>query len=276
MMRAPAPNADAATELARVASRSVVQVEDGGRGSGAGVVVGQPGVIVTNAHVVRGESPAIVTHDGMRLDGRLEARDDELDLAAIRIAGGDLQPIQDGDARRLSAGQIVIAVGHPLGLRDAVTVGVVNRIVLERGRRELIASNITLDRGNSGGPLLDSSGRLVGINTMVAGTRLGISIPVHVVMRFLARHVDPRPHIGVTVQQVDAHSIIIDVHPDSPAEAAGLIPGDIVVTVNGCSADDTNSLLDGLVATGIGSTVELNISRAGEPIRICPKVIARA
>ena len=266
----------AATWLAGQALKSVVQVEDGGRGAGAGVAVDQRGVIVTNAHVVRGRAATITTSAGARLEGRVEARDDALDLAAIRVDSGDLTAIESGDSRSLRPGQIVLAIGHPLGLHDAVTVGIVSRPPAPDDRRELIASNITLNHGNSGGPLLDASGRLIGINAMVAGPGLGLSIPVHTVQRFLAQHVDPRPHIGVTVQQIDGGLMVTDIQPESPAEAAGILPGDIIVAISGRPADTVTSLLDGLVKAGIGGNLTIDLERATAPLSVTAAVVAKA
>ena len=267
---------DAAVELARGALKSVVQVADGGRGSGSGVVVDRRGLIVTNAHVVRGQTAGVTLHDGTQFDGRVEAREDAVDLAAIRVEGNDLHAIEYGDSRSLRPGQLVLAVGHPLGLNDAVTLGILSRPPSEGDKRELVASNITLNRGNSGGPLLDANGRLIGINAMVAGPGLGLSIPTHTVRRFLARHVDPQPHIGVTVQPVERGLIVTDVQPESPAEAAGLYPGDIIIAVDGDAVDRYDVLLDGLVTAGVGGTLRLDLSRAGDDVSTLTRVVAKA
>lgn len=267
---------DAAVRLAGQALRSVVRVEDRVRGSGSGVIVDRRGVIITNAHVVRGETASVTTHNGVRLDGRLEARDDALDLAAIRVSHDDLESVERGDSQALRPGQLVLAVGHPLGLNDAVTVGIVSRVPSGNDVRELIASNITLNRGNSGGPLLNAAGRLIGINTMVAGPGLGLSIPVHIVSRFLARLVDPRPHIGVTVQQIDAGLIVIDVQPESPAESSGILPGDVIVAVSGRPARSYADLVDGLADAGVGGVLPLDLKRASVPVSVASAIVATA
>lgn len=276
MSTMPLPLAgNAAVELAEQALAGVVQVEDGGRGAGAGVVVDRRGLIVTNAHVVRGRRATITTHDGQRAEGRVIARDDGLDLAAIRVERDDLHALEAGDSRSLRPGQLVMAIGHPLGLNDAVTVGIITRAPEPDDERELIASNITLNRGNSGGPLLDAAGKLIGINAMVAGPGLGLSVPAHVVRRFLAAAVDPRPHIGVTVQPVPGGLIVTDVLPESPAEAAGILPGDIVASVAGQPATAA-TLLDGLIDAGVGGALTLDLLRAGQPLSVTAAVAARA
>ena len=267
---------DAAVTLARRALKSVVHVADGGRGAGSGVIVDRRGLVVTNAHVVRGQTAGVTLHDGTDLGGRVEAREDAVDLAAIRVERDDLDAIEYGASRHLRPGQLVLAAGHPLGLNDAVTIGILSRPPSESDRRELIASNITLNRGNSGGPLLDAAGRLIGVNAMVAGPGLGLSIPTHTVRRFLARHVDPRPHIGVTLQPVDRGLIVTDVQPESPAEAAGLYPGDVIVAVNGDPANRYDVLLDGLVTAGAGGSLRLDLTRAGGPVSMLVSVVVKA
>lgn len=267
---------DAAITLASEALRSVVQITDGGRGAGSGVIVNPRGLIITNAHVVRGSSAGVTLHDGAGLEGRVIARDDSLDLAAIRVERNDLDAIDYGDSRALRPGQLVLAVGHPLGLADAVTIGIVSRPPDPHDQRELIASNITLNRGNSGGPLLDAAGRLIGINAMVAGPGLGLSVPSRTVQRFLAGQVDPRPHIGVTVQPIDTGLIVTGVQAESPAEAAGIIPGDIIVGVAGTVAQGYTMLIDGLIDAGPGGNIQLDLEHAGQPLSIEVQVVAKA
>jgi serine protease Do len=266
----------AAVAIAERARRSVVQVEDGGRGAGAGVVWSAQGLIVTNAHVVRGDEAGVTTADGTRLKGRVEARDDALDLALVRVADSGLDALEPGDSRSLRPGQLVLAIGHPLGLNGAVTVGIITRPPEPNDQRELIASNVTLNRGNSGGPLLDARGQLIGINAMVAGPGLGLAIPAHVVQRFLAGTAGPHPHIGVTVQQIDSGLMLTDVQPESPADAAGLMPGDIIIGVAGTPANYPETLLDGLIQAGIGGRLSLDIERAGRPLSVTCAVAARA
>jgi serine protease Do len=267
---------EAGIAIAERAGRSVVQVEDGGRGAGAGVVWSAQGLIVTNAHVVRGDEAGVTTAYDRRLNGRVEARDDALDLALVRVAGDGLNALEPGDSRSLRPGQLVLAIGHPLGVNGAVTVGIITRPPEAADQRELIASNVTLNRGNSGGPLLDAHGRLIGINAMVAGPGLGLAVPAHVVQRFLARATGPHPHIGVTVQPVEAGLLLTDVQPESPAEAAGLLPGDIITAVAGTPARYPETLLDALIQTGVGGRLPLDIQRAARPLTVTSAVAARA
>jgi serine protease Do len=267
---------DAASDIAGRALESLVQITDGRRGAGSGIIVDSRGLIITNAHVVRGKSAGVTLHDGTGLDGQVVARDDALDLAAIRVERDDLEAIEYGDSRALRPGQLVLAVGHPLGLADAVTIGVISRPPDESDQRELIASNITLNRGNSGGPLLDSDGRLIGVNAMVAGPGLGLSIPSQTVRRFIAQQVDPQPHIGVTAQPASGGLIVTDVQPESPAEAAGIIPGDIIAAVGDAPVRDYTTLIDGLIDAGTGGTLTLELARAGRKLSVTTAVVSRA
>jgi len=174
------------------AERSLVRVHDGHRGGGAGSIWHPDGLIVTNAHVVQGRSVQVTLPDGACLPASLLGYDAELDLAALSVDATGLTPIKIGESRNLRPGQWVLALGHPLGVHGAATVGVFIGAGSEfdqvaTGGRELIAFAAPLRPGNSGGPLLDVHGRLVGINTMMAGSEVGLAVPVHLVKSFLRR-----------------------------------------------------------------------------------------
>jgi len=165
--------------------RVTVQVRAGGRGAGAGVVWLRGGLIITNAHVADGPVAEVVLPDGRTVRARLLARDPRRDLAALRPAAGDLEPALRADARGLRPGELVIAVGHPLGVAYAAALGVVHRAPAPApGPAGWLHADIRLAPGNSGGPLADTAGRVVGINAMIAGG-LGIAVPTHVVERFV-------------------------------------------------------------------------------------------
>jgi serine protease Do len=176
-----------ASDLAGIAarlSRSTVQVHGGRARSGSGVIWEAGGLIVTNAHVAR--APArVVLADGRAVSGRVLAWDRACDLAALAIDADDLPAVIVGDSDGLRVGDLVLAVGHALGLPAAVTAGVIHALS-SRGRRSgLIQADLRLAPGNSGGPLADARGRVVGINTMIAGG-LACAVPSRVVERFLA------------------------------------------------------------------------------------------
>jgi serine protease Do len=177
----------AVVELVR---HSLVQVSNGRRGAGAGVVWREDGTIITNAHVVRKESPEIVLSDGRTTTAEILAMNPELDLAALRVSDGDLMPISIRDTTDLSAGEWVFALGHPWGVEGAATGGVVIGFGAQipenpRPHQEWIAVNLPLRPGHSGGALVDAQGRLIGINAIMSGPSVGLAIPAHVVEEFL-------------------------------------------------------------------------------------------
>jgi serine protease Do len=175
-------------ELGAIAERLrqvTVQVRTGGRGSGAGVVWLRSGLIITNAHVAAGPGAEVVLPDGRVVRARLLARDPRRDLAALRPAASDLEPAPRADARGLRPGELVVALGHPRGVAYATALGVVHRAPGSgRGPAGWLHADIRLAPGNSGGPLADASGRIVGINAMIVGG-LGIAVPTHIVDRFV-------------------------------------------------------------------------------------------
>ena len=150
------------------------------------------GLVVTNAHVVQRGPLQVVLADGRRLPARLIAQDERLDVAALSIDASGLPTIPLGESTALRPGQLVMAAGHPWGVEGAVATGVVIGTGDEPDRRELVAVSLSLRPGNSGGPLTDARGRLVGINAMVTGPEVGLAVPVHVVKRFLKRALGTR------------------------------------------------------------------------------------
>jgi serine protease Do len=169
--------------------RSLVQITNG-RGAGAGTIWHPDGLIITNAHVIWGHQNLNVTlPDGRKLPAQVIAYDKDLDLAALTVNANDLPTIEPGDSRLLKPGQFVTAIGHPWGVQGAITSGVVigtgaNLPEMPPGR-EWIALDLHMRPGHSGGPLVDSAGRLVGINTMITGPDVGFAIPVQAVKTFL-------------------------------------------------------------------------------------------
>lgn len=168
---------------------SLVQITNGRRGAGAGTIWHADGLIVTNSHVVGRRSLRVTLPDGRTLPARLLARDASHDLAALAVEATGLPTIELGQSKRLQPGQWVLALGHPWGVAGAVTAGVVIGVgpppEMPLPQRELIQVGLHLRPGHSGGPLVDVHGRLVGINTMMAGPEVGLAVPVHVVKTFL-------------------------------------------------------------------------------------------
>jgi serine protease Do len=187
---------DLADELAETLDRvrdSLVQVRNGHIGAGAGIVWRQDGIILTNNHVIgRGEaSRKVILADGRTFPARLVAREKEIDLAVLQIEAPDLPAASIADSRDLKVGQLVFAVGHPWGLLGSVTSGIISALgsATTRGGRQvsIIRSDAALAPGNSGGPLVDAAGRVIGINTMVVGGDQGVAIPSHLAEEFVGQ-----------------------------------------------------------------------------------------
>ncbi len=184
------------SQMSAVVSRarpSLVQVHNGRRGNGAGTILHTDGLIITNAHVVRRKSPEVTLWDGRTLPGRLLAYDEKRDLAAVSVEATGLPTIPLGNGRELRPGQWVVALGHPWGVTGATTAG----MIISVGRPveglpfdgDLIQVGLHLRPGHSGGPMVDSDGRLVGINTMIAGPDIGLAVPIQTVKRFLKERI---------------------------------------------------------------------------------------
>lgn len=168
---------------------AVVQLTNGHRGSGAGTIWHADGLILTNAHVAQRQSPNVTLWDGREFPSKLLASDEKRDLAALMIDAADLPTIKLGRSTDLKPGDWVFAVGHPWGVLGAVSAGAVIDVGVpiewQRSRQEMVQVGIQLRPGHSGGPLVDSHGRLVGINTMISGPQVGLAVPVHIIKRFL-------------------------------------------------------------------------------------------
>ena len=178
------------------AQRSLVQIANGRGGAGAGTIWHSDGLIVTNHHVIAGRGDLRVTlHSGETLPARVLAASPERDLAALVVEADGLPTIAPGDSRALRPGQWVLALGHPWGVLDAVTGGVVIALGPQIGDmrspngQDWLAVSVHVRPGHSGGPLIDAQGRMVGVNTIMNGPDVGVAVPVHVVKAFLKEDV---------------------------------------------------------------------------------------
>ena len=248
-------------EVAERLRRSTVQIRMPGRWGGAasGVLWSPDGVVVTNAHVTRGLQPTVELWDGRTLTAAVMQRDPQRDLASLRVHGTGLPAATIGDSSTLRIGVLVIAVGNPLGFRGALTTGVVHALgrVPGLGPYSWVQAGVRLAPGNSGGPLADAQGRVVGINTMIA-SGLGLAVPSNAVTGFLKRG-ESGALLGVVVRPVplpvgSPHALgmlVLEVAPEGPAAAASVWPGDILIGAEGRlfrSLDDLAAALD----TGTG------------------------
>ena len=282
------------TSVARALGPSVVSVRvgrRGGQGAGSGVAITPDGFVLTSAHVVD-------AHDGdlraRLVDGREMALDvvgaDPLsDLAVLRAEGGDVPPAELGDADRLEVGQLVVAIGNPLGFAGSVTAGVVSALGRAlpvggpRARRvveDVIQTDAALNPGNSGGALADSRARVVGVNTAVAGIGLGLAVPVNATTRgiiatLMAEGRVRRAYVGIAggprplppraAAELgrDRAIEVVEVVAGSPADRAGLHAEDLIVSVDGRDVSDVGDLQRLMTAERIGREVALGVVRGG-------------
>ena len=261
-------------------------------GSGSGVIVAPDGLILTNSHVAGAASRIeVTTADGQDLHARLVGDDPDTDLALIRIdEPATLPSARLGDSKRLKRGQLVIAIGNPLGFESTVTTGVVSalgRSLRSRNGRlidDVIQTDAALNPGNSGGPLVSSRGEVVGINTAVIMGAQGICFAVAAntasfVLGELVRHGRVRrAFIGIAAQQTaipplrrraagltqDRAVVIGTVEPDSAAERAGLRPGDIIVALDSTVIAGADDLVRALTGDKIGRSVDFDVLRGTE------------
>jgi len=208
--------------------RSTVQVASGARqGFGSGIVWSSGGLILTNAHVARHREAQVQLWDGTELPARVVSRDPRRDVAALQVAAADLEPAAPGDSGAVRPGELVIAVGNPLGFAGALSTGVVHSVgpIAGMGSRKWIRADVRLAPGNSGGPLADAHGRVIGINTAIVNG-LGAAVPANEAAAFLRR--GPRPSLGVTLRPASGGLLILEVEPGGAAESASLRPGDVL------------------------------------------------
>jgi serine protease Do len=326
----PIKVSEALADVAGYVRASVVQVQAGERGIGSGIVwqtatpsgAGAPeATIITNAHVVRAaqqDTYKLRSADGQALVASLAGIRPEYDLAALRVQATGLRAAEIGDSAALRVGELVMAVGNPFGREGAVTVGVVaarapadEEVVLEPARSqaqadasrregmgahfhgiEVIQADIRLYPGNSGGPLADARGRVVGVNAMVGGG-LGFAIPSRIVRQFLLdiEEQHEQVYLGVEVLSIplspallrspeevnqETAVLITAVEADSPAESAGLLPGDVLLALDGHSIRDAR-LLPRLLNRGAARSESrtLTILRAGNVLDLLLTPAAR-
>jgi serine protease Do len=244
-------------EIAEQLRRSTVQVASGRRGQGSGIIVKSDGVIVTNAHVAGDAGNLTVdVWDGSTFPARLEKRSTRRDLAVLRIPALGLSEATLGNSDELRVGELIVAVGNPFGFMGAVTTGIVHAI----GRRtglgptKWIQADVQLAPGNSGGPLADAQGRVVGVNTMVA-SGIGLAVPANTVARLLAGDLE-QARLGVALQPASVRVAGVEqlglavtkVVSGSAAEYASLRRGDVLIGIEGRplgSLDDLEGALEG-------------------------------
>jgi S1-C subfamily serine protease len=257
-------------------------------GSGSGFVITPDGYIVTNCHVVENsDSVEASLADGNTCGAEVIGQDGATDIALLRISGSKLPMANLGDSDELRVGQVAIAVGNPLGFQSTVTAGVISalgRSLRSQGGRlieNVIQTDAALNPGNSGGPLLDSRGCVIGINTAIIQGAQGIcfAIPVNtmrwVVTQLIREGKVVRGFLGISGQTVplpvrvvryfqlghDAGVQVIDVSPKSPAHRAGLKEGDVVISIGGEAVNSVDDIHRRLTRDSIGKTIKIALLR---------------
>jgi S1-C subfamily serine protease len=265
------------------------------RGGGSGVIVTPDGYVLTNSHVVRaGEGIEISLQDGRAMAGRVLGDDPHTDLALVEIPESGLPAAELGDSSGLRVGQLVVAIGNPLGFQASVTTGVVSALGrtlrAETGRliENVIQTDAALNPGNSGGPLVDSAGRVVGINTAIIAGSQGIcfAIPINtatwVVSQLISHGKVRRAYLGVSGQAVtlDRRPVleyrlgtgsgvqVTEVHAGTAAAAAGVRPRDIIVGIGDLPVASPDDLQRILGSHAIGQPLVVRVLRGRELVAL--------
>ncbi len=263
--------------------------------SGSGVIIDASGYIITNNHVIEGQKTLqVIFADGSKADATVAGADAIADIAVIKVEGKMPAVAPLGDSNALEPGQIAIAIGSPLGdYRGTVTVGVVSGLNRTVGRQQgLIQTDAAINNGNSGGPLINSLGQVIGINTLVVRSTsegnvaegLGFAIPSNQVRDIMGQLISKgkvdRAYIGVSYQDVNpqiasalnlntTNGIIVTlVEPGTPAAKAGLQENDVILEFDGLKIDQDHSLASMLYTHQAGDTVSLTVLRDGKTIQV--------
>jgi serine protease Do len=287
-----------------VATRAIPAGEDTGagevpqegrvqRGTGAGFIVDPEGLVVTNQHVImNADRIRVKLYDGRTQAATLVGADNATDLALLRIAIDDLTPLRLGDSDALRVGDSVIAIGNPLEYERSVTAGIVSalgRKVYEAEPSEsFIQTDAAINRGNSGGPLLNKRGEVIGVNTVIRTDGRGISFAVpsnvvkHVVAQLRVNGFVARGYLGLTPVSLtpelreglglgDLHGVVVaDVSNDYPAERAGIRPYDVVTHFNGRSVAQAEDFFACVANSAPQQQVEITVVRGGQPMKFYP------
>jgi len=288
----------AAAVTPSVASLKVTRRRRNGRaadGAGSGVVITPDGFLLTSAHVVAGaDRGGALFSDGFEAGLEVVGTDALSDLAVVRVRGGDLVPAALGDADRLRVGQLVIAIGNPMGYTGSVTAGVVSALgrsfptragSASRLVENVIQTDAALNPGNSGGALVDGRGRLVGVNTAVAGIGLGLAVPVNETTRriigaLMSEGRFRRAYVGIAggrrplpprvARAVNrTHGIeVVEVIAGSPADRAGLRTADIVLDVDGVAVEGADDLQRLMIGDAIDRRLTLRVVRGDRVVHL--------
>ena len=270
------------------------------QGLGSGVITRSDGVILTNAHVVEGASEVTVTlPDGRTFTGKVLGGDPLTDVAVVKVVASKLPVAPLGDSDKVRPGEWAIAIGNPLGLDNTVTAGIISAIqrtnaVGEGQRVPYIQTDAAVNPGNSGGPLINDRGQVIGINTAIRqapGAGLSFAIPINVARKIAAQILErgyaSHPYIGVRLQtltpqlaqEINATTnqcrlpevngvVVVDVMAGSPAAKAGLQPCDLITAVGGKAVKNPSEVQLAVDQSRVGSTLEIEVRRGDASRRV--------
>jgi serine protease Do len=275
------------------------------RGTGSGFIINKQGDIITNAHVVEGATKVtVVLKDGRKLEGKVLGKDTLTDIAVVKVNATNLPVVSIGSSQTLKPGEWAIAIGNPLGLDNSVTAGIISALGRSSGeigvndkRVKFIQTDAAINPGNSGGPLLNQRGEVVGVNTaIIRGAQgLGFAIPIETAQRIAKQliatgNID-RAYLGIQMVTLDASTrqeinenanlglkvtedegvLVTAVIPDSPAQAAGIKAGDVILKVDGQDVKTADSIQQAVEARAIGDNLKLDLRRGGKPVVLSVK-----
>jgi serine protease Do len=263
---------------------------EGRRASGSGFLIRQDGYLVTNAHVVSdAERIQVKLSDGRRFEGRLVGLDDRVDLALVKIEATGLPVADLGDSNRLRVGELVLALGHPFGLEQTVSFGIVSRkgapLEVAAAAFEFIQTDAAINPGNSGGPLVSMAGEVIGVNSMAARNgSIGFAIPINLVKGLLPQLAEKGKvewgWLGVSIAEVADEDVaryrlkepggvlVRQVVAGQPADKGGVKANDVILGVDGARVNEPRDLQRIISSTPVGKSVKLSMIREGQATEV--------
>ena len=274
------------------------QLDTPRRGEGSGFIIDADGNILTNNHVIdRAERITVKLSDGRTLRARVIGSDPDTDIALIKVNGQQGLPVAPlGDSSKLRMGEWVVAIGDPLGYEHSVTVGVVSYIgrkLFDASLDSYIQTDAAINFGNSGGPLINTRGEVIGINAAISarGSSIGFAVPINLATSILpqlrARGRVSRGYIGVALRDIDEDlhaslnltvsrgGLVQDVTPGSPGERAGLLPYDVIVALDGKAEANDDELIRDIAGHTPGTAIKLRVVRDGREQDVMVKLAER-
>lgn len=261
-------------------------------GAGSGVVVDAKGFIITNNHVIEGADVIKVRFaDRREVKATVAGTDPKTDVAVIKVEGPALVPARFGDSNKPQVGEWVLAIGNPYGFDHTVTVGVISAKgrhgIGEGPYEDFLQTDAAINPGNSGGPLVNLDGEVIGINTAIRGigTMIGFAIPSNMVSMVAPQLIKEgrvrRPYLGIRMQDVTPElstglgqnapkkgAVVAQVEPSSPAQKAGVQPGDVIERIDGQATDTSLDVQKAVLSKALGQRIKLDLWRAGKQVAV--------